>query len=131
MAGKQTKTMDKTYRFWRNKLMLSMIIGYATFYLTRKSFNFVMPVMQTELHLDKSDIGLIATAFYLSYGISKFVSGIFHDITGYRWFMGAGLFMTGVLNIVFAWCLSFPALLIVWTLNGFSRAGAGRRARAS
>ncbi|WP_341263118.1 MFS transporter family glucose-6-phosphate receptor UhpC [Morganella morganii] len=119
MAGKQTKTMDKTYRFWRNKLMLSMIIGYATFYLTRKSFNFVMPVMQTELHLDKSDIGLIATAFYLSYGISKFVSGIFHDITGYRWFMGAGLFMTGVLNIVFAWCLSFPALLIVWTLNGF------------
>lgn len=119
MAGKQTETMDKTYQFWRNKLMLSMIIGYATFYLTRKSFNFVMPVMQTELHLDKSDIGLIATAFYLSYGLSKFVSGIFHDITGYRWFMGAGLFMTGVLNIVFAWCLSFPALLIVWTLNGF------------
>ncbi|MGO2345167.1 MAG: MFS transporter, partial [Providencia sp.] len=35
------------------------------------------------------------------------------------WFMGVGLVMTGVLNIVFAYCLSFPALLIVWTLNGF------------
>lgn len=99
--------------------MISMIIGYATFYLTRKSFNFVMPVMQTELHLDKSDIGWIATLFYLTYGLSKFLSGIFYDKTGYRWFMGVGLIMTGVMNIIFAFCLSFPALIIVWTLNGF------------
>ena len=76
MAGKQTKTMDKTYRFWRNKLMLSMIIGYATFYLTRKSFNFVMPVMQTELYLDKSDIGQIATAFFTELNISTVMTNI-------------------------------------------------------
>lgn len=119
MIGKGKLTLDSTYHFWRRRLMLSMIIGYATFYLTRKSFNFVMPVMQVELFLDKSDIGWIATAFYITYGISKFLSGIFHDITGYRWFMGIGLVMTGILNIVFAYCLSFPALLIVWTLNGF------------
>ncbi len=91
MTGNDTLSLDNTYRFWRRRLMLSMIIGYATFYLTRKSFNFVMPVMQSELFLDKSDIGWIATAFYLTYGISKFLSGIFHDITGYRWFMGAVL----------------------------------------
>ncbi|SQI39020.1 Regulatory protein uhpC [Providencia alcalifaciens] len=119
MTGKSKLGLDSNYRFWRRRLMFSMIIGYAAFYLTRKSFNFVMPVMQVELFLDKSDIGWIASAFYLAYGLSKFISGIFHDITGYRWFMGVGLVMTGILNIIFAYCLSFPALLVVWTLNGF------------
>ena len=119
MAGKNSASINKTYDFWRKNLMLSMIIGYATFYLTRKSVNFVMPVMQIELNLDKGDIGWIASLFYLTYGLSKFFSGIFHDQTGYRWFMGAGLVMTGVMNIIFAYCLSFPALLLVWALNGF------------
>ncbi|EPL5634091.1 TPA: MFS transporter family glucose-6-phosphate receptor UhpC [Proteus mirabilis] len=119
MLGKNLASINKTYDFWRKNLMLSMIIGYATFYLTRKSVNFVMPVMQTELHLDKGDIGWIASLFYLTYGLSKFLSGIFHDQYGYRWFMGAGLVMTGVMNIIFAYCLSFPALLLVWALNGF------------
>ncbi len=116
MLGKNLASINKTYDFWRKNLMLSMIIGYATFYLTRKSVNFVMPVMQTELHLDKGDIGWIASLFYLTYGLSKFLSGIFHDQYGYRWFMGAGLVMTGVMNIIFAYCLSFPALLLVWAL---------------
>ena len=66
MLGKNSASINKTYDFWRKNLMLSMIIGYATFYLTRKSVNFVMPVMQTELHLDKGDIGWIASLFYLT-----------------------------------------------------------------
>ncbi|MEK9498806.1 MFS transporter family glucose-6-phosphate receptor UhpC [Photorhabdus sp. P32] len=120
--GMQTTSQEQIsqhYRRWRSRLLISMIIGYAAFYLTRKSFNFVMPVMQLELGLDKGHIGWITSLFYLAYGSSKFISGVFHDHTGYRWFMGAGLVMTGVLNIIFAFCSSFSALLIIWTLNGF------------
>ncbi|CAQ82857.1 MULTISPECIES: MFS transporter family glucose-6-phosphate receptor UhpC [Photorhabdus] len=119
MQATNQEQILQRYRYWRSRLLISMIIGYAAFYLTRKSFNFVMPVMQLELGLDKGDIGWITSLFYLAYGSSKFVSGIFHDLTGYRWFMGAGLVMTGVLNIMFAFCSSFSALLIIWTLNGF------------
>ncbi|WP_242688760.1 MFS transporter family glucose-6-phosphate receptor UhpC [Photorhabdus tasmaniensis] len=119
MQTTSQEQVSQRYRYWRSRLLISMIIGYAAFYLTRKSFNFVMPVMQLELGLDKGDIGWITSLFYLAYGGSKFVSGVFHDSTGYRWFMGAGLVMTGVLNIIFAFCSSFPALLIIWTLNGF------------
>ncbi|AKH62658.1 MULTISPECIES: MFS transporter family glucose-6-phosphate receptor UhpC [Photorhabdus] len=119
MQTTSQEQVSQRYRYWRSRLLISMIIGYAAFYLTRKSFNFVMPVMQLELGLDKGDIGWITSLFYLAYGGSKFVSGVFHDRTGYRWFMGAGLVMTGVLNIIFAFCSSFPALLLIWTLNGF------------
>ncbi|MFV9067883.1 MFS transporter family glucose-6-phosphate receptor UhpC [Serratia fonticola] len=107
------------YRYWRPRLMFSMIVGYGAFYLTRKSVSYAMPVMQLELGLDKGDIGLLGTLFYLAYGGSKFVSGIVSDRSQARWFMGVGLFITGVLNIVFAFCHSLTALLAVWTLNGF------------
>ncbi|MBC3229090.1 MFS transporter family glucose-6-phosphate receptor UhpC [Serratia fonticola] len=107
------------YRYWRPRLMFSMIVGYGAFYLTRKSVSYAMPVMQLELGLDKGDIGLLGTLFYLAYGGSKFVSGIVSDRSQARWFMGVGLFITGVLNIVFAFCHSLTALLVVWTLNGF------------
>ncbi|WP_446470672.1 MFS transporter family glucose-6-phosphate receptor UhpC [Xenorhabdus stockiae] len=119
MQTNSNEQISQNYRYWRRHLLISMIIGYAAFQLTRKSLNVVMPAMQIEFTLDKNDLGWIATLFYLSYGCSKFVSGIFHDNTGYRWFMGIGLLATGILNIIFAFCSSLSAMLIVWTLNGF------------
>jgi OPA family sugar phosphate sensor protein UhpC-like MFS transporter len=110
---------SQRYRFWRFHLMSTMIVGYATFYLTRKSVNFVMPEIQSQLSLEISDIGMLSTLFYLAYGCSKFVSGIFNDSHNVRWMMGAGLFMTGVLNILFTFTHSLNGLLVVWTLNGF------------
>ncbi|KOC89743.1 MFS transporter family glucose-6-phosphate receptor UhpC [Winslowiella iniecta] len=107
------------YRYWRPRLLFSMVVGYAAFYLTRKSVSYAMPVMQLELGLDKADIGLLGTLFYLVYGASKFFSGIISDKTSARWFMGTGLFITGLLNVVFTLCHSWSALLVVWTLNGF------------
>lgn len=72
------------YRYWRGRLLISMVVCYAAFYLTRRSVTFAMPVMQVELGLDKADIGLLGTLFYLAYGGSKFVSGMMHDRIGAR-----------------------------------------------
>ena len=38
-----------------------------------------MPAMLTDLGLQKSDIGIMGTAFYLTYGVSKFLSGVLGD----------------------------------------------------
>ena len=50
---KSKEEIDKTYRYWRLHLMITSYIGYAVFYFTRKSFNFVMPAMLTDLGLQK------------------------------------------------------------------------------
>ena len=60
---KNKEEIDKTYRYWRLHLMITSYIGYAVFYFTRKSFNFVMPAMLTDLGLQKADIGIMGTAF--------------------------------------------------------------------
>ena len=51
---KSKEEIDKTYRYWRLHLMITSYIGYAVFYFTRKSFNFVMPAMLTDLGLQKA-----------------------------------------------------------------------------
>ena len=106
--------IDRTYRYWRIHLMIAMYIGYAGFYLTRKSFNFAVPEMIADLGIDKSDIGLMATLFYITYGLSKFFSGI-------------GLIMTGITNIFSdcqIQCYFSPHFGLL--THGF-KAGAGRR----
>ncbi|WP_299007516.1 MFS transporter [uncultured Shewanella sp.] len=116
---KSSEQVDKDYRFWRLHLMFTMYIGYAVFYFTRKSFNFVMPAMVADLGLDKSDIGVIGTLFYLTYGCSKFLSGIMSDRANPRYFMGIGLIATGVINILFGLSSSIFVFASLWVLNAF------------
>ncbi|WP_318518685.1 MFS transporter [Photobacterium leiognathi] len=107
------------YRYWRIHIMVSMYIGYAVFYLTRKNFSYAMPAIITDLGWDKADIGLMGTLFYLTYGISKFISGIVSDRSNPRYFMGLGLIATGIINVLFGLSSSIVALSILWVLNAW------------
>ncbi|VEC84842.1 regulatory protein UhpC [Raoultella ornithinolytica] len=69
--------------------------------------------------LTRSDIGLLATLFYITYGLSKFFSGIVSDRSNARYFMGLGLIATGVVNILFGFSTSLWAFALLWALNAF------------
>ena len=116
---KSKEEIDKTYRYWRLHLMITSYIGYAIFYFTRKGFNFVMPAMLTDLGLQKADIGMMGTVFYLTYGVSKFLSGVIGDRSNPRYFMGIGLMATGVINILFGMSSSIFVFVTLWMLNAF------------
>ncbi len=93
--------VKQQYRYWRIRTFYAMYIGYALFYFTRKSFTFVMPALQSTLGMTKTELGLIASILSLSYGISKFLSGILGDKSNPRYLMAIGLILTGVFNILF------------------------------
>ena len=84
MPALSAEQVTQRYRRLRPRLLLCMATGYAAFYLTRKSLNYVLPALQLDLGLSKSDIGLIGSLFYLSYGLSKFAAGLWHDSKGQR-----------------------------------------------
>ena len=102
------------------------VSGLRGLLLHPQGFNFAMPDMLASGMLDKADIGMLWTLFYLTYGGSKFVSGIISDRANPRYFMGLGLMATGVVNILFG-LSSSP--LDVLHCSGLptpsSRAGAG------
>lgn len=111
--------VKQKYRYWRIRIMYSAFIGYALYYFTRKSFTFAMPGLMEDLGYDKSQLGLLASILSISYGISKFASGILSDRANPRYFMAFGLFLTGVLNILFGMSSSLVMFAIFWGLNGW------------
>lgn len=112
-------SIDATYKYWRLHLMLSMYVGYGVFYFTRKSLNFSMPVMLTDLGWEPSDIGVIATVYYVTYGTSKFISGMISDNSNPKFFMGFGLIATGIVNVLFGFSSSLSMMIVLWMLNAF------------
>ncbi|MFE8151547.1 MFS transporter [Brenneria goodwinii] len=113
------QTIDDTYRYWRRHILISIYLGYALFYFTRKSFNAAMPDILANDILTRSDIGLLATLFYVTYGLSKFFSGIVSDQSNARYFMGVGLMASGVINILFGFSSSLWVFALLWVANAF------------
>ena len=79
--------VKERYKYWRFRIFYSMYIGYVFFYFTRKSYTFAMPALMQDLGFDKSDLGILGSILYLTYGISKFVSGMMADRSNPRFFM--------------------------------------------
>lgn len=111
--------VKKQYKHWRIRIFYSMYIGYVFFYVTRKSFTFAMPLMMTELGLSKAELGMLGGLLYITYGISKFVSGVMSDRSNPRYFMGVGLILTGIFNVFFGFSSSMFFLAVFWGLNGW------------
>lgn len=111
--------IDRLYRYWRIHIMIALYAGYATYYFTRKSFNYVMPEMIKDLGISIADVGILTTAFYLVYGFSRFASGIMSDASNPRFFMGVGLIITGFINIFFWDELKFVVIYLLLGVKCF------------
>ncbi|HBU93674.1 MAG TPA: MFS transporter family glucose-6-phosphate receptor UhpC, partial [Leclercia adecarboxylata] len=49
MPALSAEQVTQRYRRLRPKLLICMVIGYAAFYLTRKSLNYILPALQMDL----------------------------------------------------------------------------------
>lgn len=78
-----------------------------------------MPEMLKDLGWAVTDVGMLSTAFYFVYGTSRFVSGIMSDKANPRYFMGVGLILTGIINIMFGFSSSLLVFTCLWILNAF------------
>lgn len=109
----------KNYRTWRIRTLYSMFVGYALYYFTRKSFSLAMPGIITDLGYTKAELGILGSILAISYGFSKFFSGILSDKSSPRYFMAFGLLTTGLINIFFGMSSSLVVFAVLWGLNGW------------
>jgi len=92
-------TIQRQYRLWQRRVLISSIIGYAVFYFVRKNLSIAMPVMEKELGISKAGLGLFLTLHGVLYGVSKFANGFLGDRANARAFMTAGLVCSALLNL--------------------------------
>ena len=85
---------------WR--VFEAAFLAYAAYYLVRNNLGPVAKEFGTAFGYDKSTLGDIFQATALSYGLGKFVMGYFADRSDARKYVAAGLFLSGVINFLFA-----------------------------
>lgn len=111
--------VPQTYKRYRIQMMTSIFLGYATYYIVRKNFSLAKPYLISEMGLSTFDVGLIASGLSFAYGLSKFAMGILSDRSNPRYFLAAGLILSGLLNLIFPLFSSIPILFLFWFLNGW------------
>lgn len=112
----------KEYTKLRWQVFLSVYFGYAAFYLVRSTFSLAKPYLINNFGYTKTDVGLIAAGLSLSYGVSKFLMGNVSDRSNPRYFMAAGLLLSGLMNLIFpSIAFSLWAMATVWFVNGWAQ----------
>jgi len=111
--------IEPWYSRYRLQMMLSVFFGYAGFYLVRSNFSIAKPSLINEMHMSKGDVGTIAAAMTIAYGLSKFVMGNVSDRSNPRTFMATGLILSGVINLFFGFLPSVGAMTVFWFANGW------------
>merc|ERR1712110_1105413 len=109
----------ESYRRWRNKILVSVIIGYAMFYLVRQNFTMAMPFMLEEQGYKLTDLGYVVGAFSFIYGIGKLINGYFSDRSNVRYFMPIGLAISAVLSLIMGFGPSLFFIGLFYAANGW------------
>src|ERR1043165_6951458 len=113
------EAIKHSYRTQQWKVLVSSIIGYATFYFVRKNLSTAMPIMERDLGISKTELGAFLTLHGVLYGVSKFGNGFFADRCNARAFMVLGLVASALMNVFFGLSSAVTTLGIVWMLNGW------------
>ena len=118
MIDDPTEIREKS-RYWRRRILIGTIVGYAVFYLVRKNLSTAMPVMEKSLGISKTGLGLFLSLHGVLYGISKFFNGFLGDRANARYFMATGLLLSALMNLIFGWTSLSIVMGIAWMLNGW------------
>uniref|UniRef100_A0A6U9RBK6 Major facilitator superfamily (MFS) profile domain-containing protein n=1 Tax=Picocystis salinarum TaxID=88271 RepID=A0A6U9RBK6_9CHLO len=110
----------KRFRNTRFVVFLGILIGYASYYITRNSLVYTAPVMvaSDSLNLDITNVGQMTSIFPIAYGMSKFVSGVLGAKLSPRVLLAGGLAATAVVNILFGFGTSMVWFCSLWAMNG-------------
>lgn len=116
----------RRYRRYSIIAYSAVFIGYLAMYLIRKDFNIAQPYLKEMYSLTNMQLGLIASAFTIPYGIGKFVLGFCSDQANAKRMVGVLLLAAALLNICFGFFLgNIGMMMVFWGLNGFFQSAGG------
>jgi OPA family glycerol-3-phosphate transporter-like MFS transporter len=109
----------KIYNKWRLRILSLIILGYGAYYLCRQNFSMIMPVYIEEFGYSKTQLGAILSIASIVYGIGKFANGYFSDKSNARYFMSAGLLLSGIITVILGFSSGLWVLAALWVLNNW------------
>ncbi len=102
-------------------VFLSATIGYGLYYVCRLSLNVVKKPLVDGGILTENELGIVGSALFFTYAIGKFVNGFLADRVNIKHFMGIGLILSSLVNLVLGFSHSFWVFAILWGVNGWAQ----------
>lgn len=102
-------------------LFLIAWITYFSTYMGRLNFTAVMNGMIADDGFQKSDMGLVAAAFFFAYGAGQLVSGMLGDRLPPLRLVFFGILTSGFINLAFGFTSDAHIMTALWLLNGLAQ----------
>ena len=112
--------MPRSKRRWQAVTLLSLVVGYAGYYVCRSNLSVATPLLLDafgEEGLDKAWIGFISSVGVTFYAIGKLINGTLTDFVGGRRIFLFGMVGSIVATIAFGLGTGVVVFLIAWSAN--------------
>ncbi len=113
--------MNKKDRKQFNLLIIICWAVYVCAYIGRLNLNSYIEPMRAQLSASKTELGLISSLFFFSYGIGQLVHGILSKKYNTRYSITVALIGSALSNLSMALCADLTQMKIAWLINGISQ----------
>ncbi|MFN9456492.1 MAG: MFS transporter [Acidobacteriota bacterium] len=107
---------------WRVRIFAVTWVAYAGFYLCRKNFSVLMPLLQQHTGITKDQLATAIFGYSLMYSLSQFVMGTLSDRFGPRRVVTAGMLVAGASSVAMAFHTDTPSIIALQAINGMAQA---------
>ena len=107
--------------FWRYEtlLMVLLSLNFGIVFFDRNAMSYLGPFVQKDLHLANAQIGLIASAFSLAWGLSGFIGGTVIDRIGHRkLFLVSATVVFSICSVISGLAATFAVLIAARMVMG-------------
>lgn len=119
MVNKLNTSFETKFNSRKFYLVFSVCwFSYAVAYFCRVNLSVSMPFLMEVYSWDKLTLGMIAGGFFWAYAAGQLVNGVIGDRFQPRFFVGFGMLVSGLANILIP-IAGERWVLLLWTLNGF------------
>lgn len=111
--------MDKKSKRAATLIIFLCWAAYTAAYIGRLNFNAYIEPIRDQIGASKTEMGLVSSFFFFSYGAGQLIHGILSRKYNTRWSVAVALFGSAAVNIGMTICPGVASMKYVWLLNGF------------
>lgn len=112
--------VPKEMKYWRKRILSTVWITYAGFYLGRVNMSIAMPKIMGQYGISKTRMGGVLTSLFVLYAVGQFINGQLGDKFGARKLITVGILGSVLSNIIFGFSHGIIlAMVVIWGLNGY------------
>ena len=96
-------------------------LSYAGYYLCRKNFSVLMPLLVRDLHFSKDDLAQVIFFFSLAYAAGQFLTGTLADRLGAKTVVAVGMVLSAGCTLAMTWGSTLWFFAAMQLINGLAQ----------